>query len=168
MRKKNSLFLDFLPMTLTSFLFISQIVIGIYLLPEINQNDILAYTGIGLYISSGWIFGMLPIYEFRKRGSVKKGKSYIHTTKLVDTGIFSIIRHPQFTTWMIWAIAGMFIFQHWIIILIGIPIIPLTYIDILNAEKRLIKKFGNEYKKYMKIVPRSNFLLGLFRLLKRI
>lgn len=106
---------------------------------------------------------MLPIIEFRKKGIVKKGKSYIHTTKLVDTGIYSIVRHPQFITWILWAIAGMLLFQHWIVILLVIPIIPLTYIDLIRADKRLIEKFGNEYKQYMKKVPRSNFLLGLIR-----
>ena len=167
MTKKSNSLMEVLPVTLTTLLFISQIIVGIYLLPDINQNKILAYIGIGLYVFSGWIFGMLPIFEFRRKGKVKSGKSYINTTTLVDTGIFSIIRHPQYTTWMIWAFAGMFIFQHWIVILLGIPIIPLTYIDMINADKRLIKKFGIDYENYMKKVPRSNFLLGLFRLIKR-
>jgi protein-S-isoprenylcysteine O-methyltransferase Ste14 len=68
---------------------------------------------------------------------------------------------------MLWAIAGMFLFQHWIVILLGIPIIPLTYIDLLNADKRLIKKFGAEYNQYMQRVPRANFVLGVIRRLRR-
>ena len=110
---------------------------------------------------------MFPVFEFRKKGMVKKGKSYIHTTKLVDTGIYSIVRHPQYMTFMLWAVAGIFLFQHWIVIILGIPIIPLTYIDLLNADKDGIKKFGEEYKQYMKKVPRANFLLGVIRILKR-
>ena len=163
MKKKNYSWMDVIPITLTILLFISQIIVGFYLLSDVSQNVILAYIGVGLYFFSGWIFGMLPIIEFRKKGIVKKGKSYIHTTKLVDTGIYSIVRHPQFITWILWAIAGMLLFQHWIVILLGIPIIPLTYIDLIRADKRLIEKFGNEYKQYMKKVPRSNFLLGLIR-----
>jgi protein-S-isoprenylcysteine O-methyltransferase Ste14 len=108
---------------------------------------------------------MLPVIEFRKKGEVKKGKSYIHTTKLVDTGIYSIVRHPQYITWMWWAVAGMFLFQHWIAVCLGIPIIPLTYIDLINADKDGIKKFGEDYKRYMQKVPRVNFLLGIIRLL---
>ena len=103
--------------------------------------------------------------EFRKKGDVKKGKSYIHTTKLVDTGIYSVVRHPQYVTFIMWAIAGMFLFQHWIVILLGIPVIPLIYIDLIKADKKLIKKFGDDYKAYMKRVPRGNFLLGIIRLL---
>jgi protein-S-isoprenylcysteine O-methyltransferase Ste14 len=148
-------------------LFILQIIVGIYLLSEVTQIEILAYIGVGLYIFSGFVFGMLPTFEFRKKGDVKKGKSYIHTTKLVDTGIYSIVRHPQYITFILWTIAGMLLFQHWIIILLGIPVIPLMYIDLLRADKQLIKKFGDDYKKYMQKVPRANFLLGIIRLLKR-
>ena len=167
MTKKSFSWIDVIPITLTSLLFISQIIVGIYLISVVSQIEILAYIGVGLYVFSGWIFGMLPVIEFRKKGGVKKGKSYIQTTKLVDTGIYSIIRHPQFTTWMLWAIAGMLLFQHWIVILLGFPIIPLTYIDLLRADKRLTEIFGDEYKKYMQKVPRVNFLLGIIRLLQR-
>ena len=159
--------MDVIPSTLASLLFISQIIMGLYLLSEINQIEILAYLGVGLYVFSGAIFGMLPTFEFRKKGKVEKGKSYIHTTKLVDTGIYSIIRHPQYVTFILFAIAGMLLFQHWIIILLGIPVIPLMYIDLIKADKDAIEKFGDDYKQYMKKVPRANFLLGIIRLLQR-
>ncbi len=167
MKKKNFSWIDVIPSTFTSLLFISQIIVGIYLLSDVSQIEILAYIGVGLYAFSGLIFGMFPVFEFRKKGRVKKGKSYIHTTKLVDTGIYSIVRHPQYITFILWAIAGMFLFQHWIVIILGIPIIPLTYIDLLNADKDGIKKFGDDYKQYMKRVPRANFLLGIILYLRR-
>ena len=153
--------MDVIPITFTSLLFISQIIAGIYLLSYVSQIEILAYIGVGLYVFSGWIFGMLPVMEFRKKGGVKKGKSYIYTTKLVDTGIYSIVRHPQYVTFILWAIAGMLLFQHWVIIILGIPIIPLTYIDLIRADKDSIEKFGDDYKQYMQRVPRANFLLGI-------
>jgi protein-S-isoprenylcysteine O-methyltransferase Ste14 len=62
-----------------------------------------------------------------------------------------------------WAIAGMLLFQHWIVILLGIPIFPLTYIDLIKADKDAIAKFGDDYETYMKKVPRANFLLGIIR-----
>ena len=167
MTKKSYSWMDAIPSTIASLLFILQIIIGIYLLSEVSQIEILAYIGVGLYIFSGCIFGMLPTFEFRKKGGVKKGKSYIHTTKLVDTGIYSIVRHPQYVTFMLFAIAGMLLFQHWIIICLGIPIFPLMHIDLIKADKDGIKKFGNDYKQYMQKVPRANFLLGITRLLKR-
>jgi len=167
MTKKSYSWIDVIPSTFSSLLFISQIVVGIYLLSEVSQIRILAYVGVGFYFFSGCIFGMLPTVEFRKKGGVKKGKSYIHTTKLVDTGMYSIVRHPQYVTFILFAIAGMLLFQHWIVILLGIPIIPLMYIDLLRADKRQIGKFGDDYKQYMKKVPRANFLLGIIIYLRR-
>ena len=165
MQKKGFSLIYAIPSTLSTLLFVSQIIVGIYLLSYISQIKILAYFGVGLYFFSGLIFGMLPTFEFRKKGEVKKGKSYIHTTKLVSTGIYSIVRHPQYVTFILFALSGMLLFQHWIVILLGIPIIPLMYIDLLRADKQLIEKFGNDYKKYMQKVPRANFVLGIIRLL---
>jgi len=166
MTEKGLSWMDFVPVTLSSILFISQIIVGVYLLSDVLQIEVLAYVGVGLYVFSGIVFGVLPVAEFRKRGGVKRGKSYIHTTKLVDTGIYSIVRHPQYVTFILWAIAGMLLFQHWIIIILGIPIIPLTYLDLIRADKDSIEKFGDEYKAYMKRVPRANFLLGTIRRLR--
>ena len=166
MINKDSTFRNSLPVTITTILIFSQIILGFYFLSSISQNKILAYIGVGIYVFSGIVFGMLPVFEFRKKGKVKHGKSYIHTTKLVNTGIYSIVRHPQYITWMWWAVAGMFLFQHWIVVCLGIPIFPLTYIDLINADEQGIKKFGDEYKIYMKKVPRANFLLGIIRFLK--
>lgn len=158
--------IEILPSTLACLLFFSQIIVGIYVLSEVTQNQILAYIGIGLYSFSGLIFGMLPVFEFRKKGGVAKGKSYIHTTTLVDSGVYSIVRHPQYVTFILWAIAGMLLFQHWIVVCLGIPVIPLMYVDLIHADKDGIKKFGDDYKQYMKKVPRANFLLGIIRVLR--
>jgi protein-S-isoprenylcysteine O-methyltransferase Ste14 len=154
---------DHVPATFSSLLFISQVIVDIYLLFDVSQIEILAYGGVGLYVFSGMVFGLLPVFEFRKKGGVRKGQSYIHTTKLVDTGIYSVVRHPQYVTFILFAIAGMFLFQHWIVILLGVPIIPFTYIDLIKADRDAIEKFGEDYKAYMKKVPRANFLLGIIR-----
>jgi len=166
MSRKIFSWMDFVPVTLVSILFISQIIVGIYSLSDVSQIEILAYVGVGLYVFSGLVFGWLPVIEFRKKGRVRKGKSYIHTTQLVDTGIYSIVRHPQYVTFILWTIAGMLLFQHRIIILLGIPIFPLIYIDLIRADKDAIEKFGDDYKAYKKKVPRANFLLGIIRLLQ--
>jgi protein-S-isoprenylcysteine O-methyltransferase Ste14 len=156
---------DFAPVTLVSLLFLAQILVGISLLPRVSQVEILAYVGVGLYVCSGLIFGGLPVIEFRRRGGVRKGSSYVHTTRLVDTGIYSIVRHPQYVTFMLWAAAGMLLFQHWMVVLLGIPVFPLTYVDLIRADRDAVAKFGDDYKRYMERVPRMNFFAGLFRLL---
>ena len=164
MTEKSNSWLEFIPATVASLFLISQIIIGFYVLADISQIELLAYIGVGIYFFSGLIFGMLPVFEFRKKGGVRKGDSYIHTTKLVDSGMYSIVRHPQYVTFILWGIAGMLLFQHWLVICLGFPIIPLIYIDLLKADRDGITKFGDEYIQYMKKVPRANFLLGIIRL----
>jgi protein-S-isoprenylcysteine O-methyltransferase Ste14 len=166
MSEKSFSWKNHVPATFSSIVFISQILVGVYLLSEVSQIEVLAYIGVGLYIFSGMVFGTLPIFEFRKKGGVRNGQSYIHTTKLVDTGIYSVVRHPQYVTFMMWAIAGILLFQHWIVVSLGIPIFPLTYVDLVKADDDATKKFGDDYKNYMKKVPRANFLLGMIRRLK--
>jgi protein-S-isoprenylcysteine O-methyltransferase Ste14 len=163
MPRNSFSWMNFLPVTIVTVLFISQIIIGLYLLSDVSQIEVLAYAGVGLYAFAGLVFGGLPVFEFRKKGGVKSGESYIHTTQVVDTGIYSVVRHPQYVTFMLWAIAGMLLFQHWIVVLLGVPVFPLTYIDLIKADKDATQKFGDEYRAYMKRVPRANFLLGIIR-----
>jgi len=163
MSKKSFSWIDLVPVTVVCILSVAQIIVGVYLLSSVSQIEVLAYVGAGLYVFSGLVFGWLPVIEFRRKGRVQRGRSYIHTTRLVDTGIYSVVRHPQYVTFMLWAVAGVLLFQHWIVVILGIPIIPLTYVDLTRADKDAIEKFGDDYKAYMKKVPRANFVLGIIR-----
>ena len=91
----------------------------------------------------------------------------MHTTTLVTTGLYGIVRHPQYTAGLLWSLALLLISQHVIIILLGIVVMPLLYIDIMKADRLAINKFGNDYREYMKKVPRTNFVLGIIRYFKR-
>ncbi|MBM4029289.1 MAG: hypothetical protein FJ280_28415, partial [Planctomycetes bacterium] len=65
------------------------------------------------------IFGWLPIFTFKKMGGVSKGQSYIHTTALVDRGIYAIVRHPQYLAGILMGMALPFISQHWLVAVPG-------------------------------------------------
>ena len=94
-----------------------------------------------------------------------KGKSYVHTTTLVETGIYAIVRHPQMgTAWLLVCISLMLITQHWISVALGVPAMVLAYVDVLKADQRLIEKFGDAYCRYMERVPRVNFVAGIIQL----
>jgi protein-S-isoprenylcysteine O-methyltransferase Ste14 len=112
------------------------------------------------------IFGGMPIYTFRKKGGVSNGDSYMHTTILVDSGIYSIVRHPQFFAGILISLSLILISQHWLNIVLFVPVILGTYIDSLRADKRLIEKFGNDYKSYMNRVSGLNPLVGIIWLFR--
>ena len=119
-----------------------------------------------------WIFGMVlvmaPIVMFPRRGGVNKGKSFVNTTRLVDSGIYAVIRHPQYTggiyaifiTTLLW-------YPHWLFGILGAAGIAVIYMSCREEDQRMIDKFGDAYALYMKRVPRMNFALGLLRLFRQ-
>jgi len=149
-----------------SLVFIAQIILY-FLLPKpswlIKPVVIIGICLWGISI----IFGWLPMIVFKKRGGVEKGKSYVHTTSLVKTGLYSIIRHPQYTAGLLLSAALMCISQHWIVIALGCIVVVLLYSDICKADTHEIEKFGSAYEEYMKEVPRINFITGIIRLIRR-
>jgi protein-S-isoprenylcysteine O-methyltransferase Ste14 len=149
--------------TLLTIVAVGQIILSFVLYNE-NGSSIVRNIGwIILWISA--IFGWLPIYTFKKWGK-PKGRSYIHTTVLVDRGVYAVVRHPQYLAGMLMGLALPLIAQHWIVAILGAIAIVIYYADTFAEEKSAIEKFGEEYERYKESVPRVNFILGLARLLR--
>jgi protein-S-isoprenylcysteine O-methyltransferase Ste14 len=134
---------------------------------EINFNLPLFIIGWVVWIL-GMILVMAPIIIFPRRGGVPDKKSIVNTTVLVDTGVYSIVRHPQylggiisiFVTCILW-------YPHWLFAVLGVIGSLLTYFSAGEEDKRLVDKFGDAYLSYMKRVPRMNIVLGIIRVLRK-
>ena len=113
------------------------------------------------------IFAQIPVWIFKKYGKTTKGKSYIYTNKLVDKGLYAILRHPQYTSWILISVAVTCLTQLWYNFILTAIVSIMIYIIIIKADKELIQKFGEKYKIYMKKVPRTNFILGVIRYIIR-
>jgi protein-S-isoprenylcysteine O-methyltransferase Ste14 len=131
-------------------------------------------AGLDVLMVMGWVvwalsvvFGWMPIFVLKRSGGVKKGKSYVATSVLVDTGLYSIVRHPQYTAGILWSLAMILMSQNWLVTAMGLVVIVLLYLDILQADRHEVEKFGDAYELYMKRVPRTNFIFGIIRLLRR-
>jgi len=115
----------------------------------------------------GIVLVMAPIIMFPRRGGVTKGRSFVHTTQLVDTGIYAIVRHPQYTGGIYAIFLTTFLwYPHWLFGVLGAMGTAVIYIGCREEDQRLIEKFGDAYIHYMKRVPRINIFLGLYRWLK--
>lgn len=134
------------------------------------------YNNYGLTLANitGWallilflIIGGLPRNEFKKSGGIQKGASYLSTTKLVTTGIYGIIRHPYWLSWILLSLSLSFLSQHWLMVLLGILASMFVYSETYLLDRRLIKKFGEDYSKYMKEVPRLNLIYGILKKIKK-
>ena len=118
--------------------------------------------------AAGMALVMAPIVMFPRRGGVAKGKSFVHTTQLVDTGIYAVVRHPQYLGGILAIfLTTILLYPHWLFIVLGIPGILVLYFSTMMEEKRLIKQFGDDYLAYMERVPRINIILGIVRQRRR-
>jgi protein-S-isoprenylcysteine O-methyltransferase Ste14 len=139
-------------------------------LTGILEVDSYAVTNIIAWVV--WAFGMVlvmaPIVIFPRRGGASQGLKYVKTTRVVDTGIYSVIRHPQYTGG-IYSIflTTLLIYPHWLFGVMGIMGTYLIYLGTKTEDGILIEKFGDEYREYMDRVPAMNFVAGTFRLLRR-
>lgn len=99
------------------------------------------------------------------KGKPKSG--WEHTSIMISSNVYSIVRHPLYLSTAIWAIALMFIFQSLPSILLGIASIYCCWMASKKEDKYNIKKFGDSYRKYMQKVPRWNVIKGLLRFIKK-
>jgi len=122
----------------------------------------------GIVWAVGMALVMAPIVMFPRHGGVPRGQRFVDTTRLVDSGIYGIVRHPQylggilsiFVTTLLW-------WPHWLFGLLGFLGALVIYMGAREEDRRLVKQFGEEYTRYMQRVPRMNILLGLVRMLRR-
>ena len=128
--------------------------------------DPLAYFGLFLWGTSA-VLGIVPIITFRRHGGVVEGDSYMKTTKLVDVGIYSVVRHPQATAGLVLVIALVCISQHLVSLIVGVLTFAVMYADIVRDDAMLVERFGRDYEEYMDRVPRTNFVLGLVKASRR-
>lgn len=75
-------------------------------------------------------------------------------SKLIISGIYSKIRHPRYLSYMIVSLGLAFLTQLLSLFIIFPIFIILMYILTLFEEEELIKRFGQEYIRYMKRTPR--------------
>jgi len=130
---------------------------------EPHENKLLFYLGAGFWFI-GMVFVIYPFIYFKLKGNVSKGKAYVHTNKIVTSGLYSIVRHVQYTGGILSIfIATPLLYPHWIFVILGIPGILLTYLGTKREDKLMIEKFGAEYNRYMDKVPAINIVAGVIR-----
>ena len=105
--------------------------------------------------------------SFEEKGGAQEGESWLATAVVVDSGVYAVVRHPMYLSFTLLVLALMLISQHWLSIILGIPVMVFLYLGMRVEEQSSIKKFGDDYISYMDRVPRMNFLAGVIRLLQR-
>ena len=105
--------------------------------------------GLGMLILAGslWIF-------FRAHADLGKNLSPSlqvredHT--LVTDGVYRRIRHPMYTSQLLWVLAQPLLLQNWIAGWASvIPFLSLCLLRIPQEEQMMQEQFGDEYQAYM-------------------
>ena len=136
-------------------------------LPSISFPDIVIYISVAIGIL-GILIGIWVSHMHSKMG----GLNHDETVILLKEGPYGVMRHPA-TGYMILPILLPIILSTYIsftplAVAAIITMIVYVYYSCLLEEKKVdIPKWGDEYRQYMKEVPRFNFIIGLWRLRKR-
>jgi protein-S-isoprenylcysteine O-methyltransferase Ste14 len=155
------------PLTVVMWgLFIGQVILCIVAF-NYADLDVIMYLG-WVTLVAAFLLGWMAQRTFVEKGGAKGEERWVETHNLVDTGIYAAIRHPIYLCMMLIAISFMMISQHWLSILLGVPILVYLYFGAMIAEEKInLEKFGDPYRDYMRRVPRMNIVLGIIRLMRK-
>lgn len=149
-----------------------QIIAGIIIF--FYNSFIHSDLGVVILACAGWLVGLigfvfqvLALQEFQKKGKASYERSSLLTTVLIDSGVYAVVRHPMYLGGVLMVLGSVLISQHWLTLILGLPLFIWFPYIVLKADKGLIEKFGNDYKHYIQKVPSVNFLLGIIRLQRR-
>ena len=137
-------------------------------LPAINFPAVVIYISLVLLVVFGIFVMVWHIYLHRTRGGLKiEGETII----FYKAGPNCVMRNPGNFGFMVWFILLPIILSAYIqfTLLSVVAIITITvwnYYMVCIEEKMNVEKWGDEYRQYMKEVPRFNFIKGLWNIKK--
>lgn len=102
---------------------------------------------------------------FETKGRSREGESWLHTRTVVASGVYAVVRHPMYLSFLLMSLSLVLLSQHWLNAVLGAIVMGLLYSDMYREEKSNLKRFGGDYQRYMEQVPRMNFMAGTIRLL---
>ena len=109
----------------------------------------------------------LPFFTLRNRGEPEAGGSYMDTTRVVDSGLYSIVRHPQYLGYILFMATFSLLAQRMLVTCLAILAVALMYLSAAAEESECSERLGEPYREYLRRVPRFNILAGVFRRLRR-
>lgn len=111
-----------------------------------------------IILGIGALFVVLSVLKLRGKG----------TSRVTDSGIYGIVRHPMYLGGLIMFLSHFFFGQNWMIAVNTLIGILCCYQSILSGDQRNLEKFGEDYKQYMERVPRINFISGIVRVVRKV
>lgn len=105
-------------------------------------------VSLPLVLVGAW-FGIEGVRET----GMKLAETHCSPKKILNTGVYSTLRHPQYFGWILAHVGISFFLSVWYSMLFSPVLIALIYLLSKKEEEELIKEFGKEYRDYQKEVP---------------
>lgn len=135
-------------------------------LPRGHHPD-LRFAGVVILLTAP-LFIFSPFFLLSKYGKNEmEEETYIHTGKVVDKGLFAILRHPQYLGYVMLAVGFALVSQNLVIVCLSVISTTCFYLQALKEEDFCLDQFGEPYQNYLSKVPRFNFILGVWRIFRR-
>ncbi|MGI9365951.1 MAG: protein-S-isoprenylcysteine O-methyltransferase [Rhizobiaceae bacterium] len=129
-----------------------QISIGLFDFSNRTFSPALAWAGLICMISFLYLFH-LSHKHLADNWSVSLEIRKDH--QLVNTGIYSKVRHPMYTSFWLWGLAQFLLIPNWIAGLTGLASVAFLYFSrIENEEHMMRQQFGTAYDDYCKTTGR--------------
>ena len=74
--------------------------------------------------------------------------------RLLQEGIYAVVRHPRYLSAGVSVIANALFINYAGLYILVLLLVPVGYLMIVLEERELIERFGEEYRKYQRGVPR--------------
>ncbi len=100
-------------------------------------------------IAVGAWFGIEGVRET----GMELAETHCSPKKILDKGIYSIVRHPQYFGWILAHIGISILLSVWYSMLFTPVLIVCVYVISKKEEVELIREFGEEYAHYKENVP---------------
>jgi protein-S-isoprenylcysteine O-methyltransferase Ste14 len=130
----------------------------IFIIP-IFLNSIISIAGLSIPILH-LIISLPPIMvgawfgiEGVRETGMELAETHCSPKKILNTGIYSIVRHPQYYGWILAHIGISILLSVWYSVLFTPVLIALIYLISKKEEDELVKEFGKEYVDYKREVP---------------
>jgi protein-S-isoprenylcysteine O-methyltransferase Ste14 len=156
---------DMLLMLVETVAFVAQVVLCILYYNSRGWHWML-FLGWATFIAA-IVLGWRARVDLQTKGDSRDGESWLRTRRVVSTGVYVVIRHPMYLSFIATSLSLVFLSQHWLSAVLGALFIALLYGDMRREERSTEEKLGDEYRTYLARVPRMNAVSGIVRQMRR-